>query len=83
MGAIDHLMWVVPDLDAGILWGTSPHPSADLPTDCALERLEVFDPDPGELTRLIRTLDVDGVEVQQGAAGARATLRTRSGTVEL
>jgi hypothetical protein len=64
-------------------WGSSPHPSDDLPGECTLEALAVSDPEPAELLRLLDFLGVEGVAVSEGPAAVRATLRTRSGNVEL
>jgi hypothetical protein len=64
-------------------WGSSPHPSDDLHGECTLEALAVSDPEPAELLRLLDLLGVEGVDVSEGPAGVRATLRTRSSNVEL
>ncbi len=64
-------------------WGASPHPSDDLDGECALERLRVTDPEPADLVHLLDLLGIESVDVVQGPAAVHATLRTRSGTVEL
>jgi hypothetical protein len=64
-------------------WGASPHPSEDASSPCRLGSLRVFDPDPTELRRMIDVLDVDGVAVDDGPTGVRATLETPKGSVDL
>ena len=64
-------------------WGSSPHPSDDLPGECTLEALAVSDPAPAELLRLLDFLGVEGVSRERRTGRGHATLRTRSGNVEL
>jgi hypothetical protein len=64
-------------------WGTSPHPSEGSSSACRLRSLRVADPDPSELRRVLDVLDINGVEVGEGAGAVRATLATPNGAVDL
>ncbi len=58
-------------------WGTTPHPSTDLPNECKLLELVVSHPDADELRLALKTFDVS-----IGAApepGIRARLQTPNG----
>jgi len=64
-------------------WGDTPHPAASAPTGLSLEAVRVEHPDPAVLAAALSALGVD-VEVRAGRKAALvATLRGRSGIVEL
>jgi hypothetical protein len=64
-------------------WGTSPHPSESAPPGGTLDALTIVDPEAAELTRLLRAVSCDDVEVNSGDSALAARLQTRAGPVVL
>ena len=62
-------------------WGTTPHPSTDLPNDCKLLELVVSHPDADGLRPVLETSDVSIVAAPE--PGIRARLQTPMGEVNL
>ena len=50
------------------------HPSTTATGGCTLEHLSIAGPDGGRLTKMLRALDVGGIEVTEGAAAIQAAL---------
>jgi Glyoxalase-like domain len=64
-------------------WGASPHPSESAPPGGTLDALTIVDPEAAELTRLLRAVSCDDVDVNAGDAALTARLRTGAGPVDL
>jgi hypothetical protein len=86
------LVWRFTDPAAGacdgivpflIDWGTTPHPAATAPDGGALVALRAEHPDPSSVERCLRGLDLDMVVARGDAPALIATIRTRTGDVEL
>jgi hypothetical protein len=65
-----------------IHWGTSPHPSESLNSDCTLEEFWVSHWNPAEVSNVLRALELS-IECREGAAGLHAALRTPAGPIVL
>lgn len=63
-------------------WGTSSHPAARAPAGCTLEDLQVFHPEPGKVTALLKKLGIN-LNVEPGAMTLAAQIRTPKGVVWL
>jgi hypothetical protein len=64
-------------------WGTTPHPSATAPDGGALVSLRAEHPEPSSVERSLLALDLDMAVARRDAPALVATIRTRSGDVEL
>jgi hypothetical protein len=62
-------------------WGTTPHPSTDLPNQCKMLELVVSHPDADRLRPALETSDVSIVAAPE--PGIRARLQTPNGEIDL
>ena len=72
--------------DGGVIpfvidWGTTPHPSTDLPNQCKMLELVVSHPDADRLRPALETSDVSIVAAPE--PGIRARLQTSNGEINL
>lgn len=64
-------------------WGSSPHPSEDLPAVCALHALRVEHPEPRRVEAWLAALGLDTPVSEGDAPRVVASLETPNGIVEL